>query len=557
MRLELKDYVDRQVDPTATFVPLAVHDELLAAMLQDPGAVIPADLQSTILQDQVGGALRLQQHLVYRIGRNLGVLSVVAPKVREALQIVPPLSAAVGDVQQMILEAVSTAIGVASDALGSIPIVGWIVRAVDGGLRLAMLALAALESPGQRIGPQLERALKYSTDADASLANVRVIAESEKLDWTRLFLPSMRGELAACIRNDAAERIVIQWGLADGGKVPRVIIDSRPLLKPYTWHFSEANGGAFSGTEGLGAVPGTPRIIRSVQSTLLEPSVIHRGHESLGDPRCGSEGKTSDVDTGLFYPSTASGAFSLFGYATKPSAAMYTINTQLVASSWKQYCEAIWEGIERLWWNDAWVSGWGCGPWENALQGLSRAHCVGADGQIGSFGAWAPTGRSAKKLTAADRDAFEANNVSTRIVAPAMKELRRLQVQYLEHTPVAAYLPTNDGGQGLGAAADPGIRRAIGYARGRLLFGGGPQSKEVLLTDVLWKPYRSQLEAKKLGALTGDGGMSIGDEHPPRWPGELAGDGLGGGGDGGGGLLVLAGLAAGAWGLRQYLRSRR
>lgn len=515
MILSLDDYINREVDPTSPFTVVGGGDALLAAALLDPGAQVPDGLQDEIVREQTANALRLQQQLVFRMGSKIGVLESSVPQVRNALRLVPPLvQDAIHEVEQLIIEAASTAIGVASDSLGMVPIIGWIVKAALGGANLALKLIAAMEAPGQRIGPAMLLAQTYTADADEQRVNDHLLPFASTADWTGIFMPSMRGELAAQIRNDGADRIVIAWGLRDDGIVPRVVIDKKPVFSPYTWHFSEEAGGAFTPAGGMGAVPGTARVVSVVQSTILEPTVIHRGHESLGDPRCGSSKKTVDVDVGTFYPSTANGAWSLFGYCTKAGAPAYTLATQEIVNAWQAYVDAIWEGIEKLWRNEKWESGWGCGPWQNALAGLARAHCVGMGGQVGGFGAWEPR-RYETKLKAADRNAWEANNLCTKIVKPAMQDLREMQLALLRRTPMAAYLPAT----GLGSMRDETVKHAFGKAREALMRRTGGmkrRNRELRLGDVVDPWYREQLEGAGVGSIDGSGGIELGDYKPPR-----------------------------------------
>lgn len=552
MLLELEDYVDRApgLDPRPgnLFVPITESEEQLGDAVLSPAAAIPAALNTEIVRARAASMLHMQQFLIYRVGANLGVLQAALPAVRDAMQVIVPLVAT--EIEAIIADATATAAGIAADALGSIPIVGLCVKAAAAGVELGLALDRAMNTPGTMIGLSLPFAQTYHAQTDIDLANQRVLAQAETRDWTSLFMPSMRGELHAEIRKNQGGNIVIAWGLKEGGKVPRVIIDDKPLFKPYSWHFSE-NGGraaagelAFTSTGGLGAVPGTTQIIDVTQSAFREPQNLHRGHETLGDPRCGSDRKTSDVNVGSWYPSTANGAWSLFGYCTKASAASYTIATQEVVDAWQAYGDALWEGIAMLWRNEAWESGYGCGAWQNALQGLVAAHCVGTDGLVGGFGAWMPT-RYQTKLTSADRNAWEKNNLVTRIVKPAMMDLREMQLALLRKTPMAAYLPSH----GLGSMRDVSVKQAFDEARVRILKHPFRNTR-LARTDVVDDWYRDQIVARNIGSDTAEGGISSSDYKPPRVA-------MPGGGGGRGTAVLIGGgvLAAVAVGLA--IRARR
>lgn len=544
MLLRLEDYRDRAMNPADVFIPFAQSDEQLRAAALSPAAQVPAELATNLVRSRTQSMLRLQQHLIYRVGQTLGILGPAVPAVVDVLQEIAPILAA--DINMIIEEAIATATGIAADALGAIPIVGLCVKAAAAGVQLGLMLDRALNTPGTMIGLSLVDAQQYSTDADASLANSRVIPQAETRDWTSLFMPSMRGQLHAQIRKNQGGNIVIAWGLREGGKVPRVVIDKRPVFSTYTWHFSENNGNAeggpganpFTPTGGLGAVPGTTQILDVTQSAFLEPQNLHRGHETLGDPRCGSTRKTSDVNVGSWYPSTANGAWSLFGYATKASASTYTIATQEVVNAWQAAMDAIWEGVEKLWRNPSWEGGYGCGPWQNALQGLVAAHCVGSDNLIGGFGAWMPT-RYQTKLTTADRDAWEKNNLCTRIVKPAMMDLREMQLNLLRKTPMAAYLPAS----GLGSMRDVSVKDEFGKNRAMIL-SMRHRSAKVLLPDVIDESYRAELDARGLGTNSGHGGINTSEYKPPRIAVPKIIDGkVGAVPSGGAGGIIIGGLA--------------
>ena len=549
MLLGIDDYIDPAVDPLAPFESFD-SDEALEASQLDASNDPPPELIRGIANAWTNNALRMQQGLVFRLGASIGVLKPIVPKVIGALSSLPVVSSLVG--AEMILEAVATSIGIASEAMSVIPIAGNIVKAGLLGADIGLRVNAAMETPGTMIGKPLEEATKYSTENDADQVRKRVNTTAETRDWTKLFLPRYRGKLAARALVDRKGHLVIAWGLRDDSVVPRIVIDKRPVFEPYTWHFSDDGGAQFSVTGGMGAVPGAPRIISSTQCTVLEPQNIHRGHETLGDPRCGSSGKTVDINVGLYLPNAANGAWSLYGYATKPSPSSFTINAQAVLSAWEAYVDAIWEGVDRLWRNESWEGGWGCGLWQNALQGLVRAHCVGNDNEIGGFGAWAPPeGEPDKKLTAADRDAWGRNNFVTQIVKPAMMSLREMQLELLRSTPMAAYLPR----QGLGAFDDVSIADEFHRARTSML-NSARMSDALLLTDVVDHNYLHALKSRGRGTYEGDGGIRYDDYKPPRLPLPDGASGADEGDGGGGGLAIAAGVGLGLWGLSKFLRRR-
>lgn len=552
-------FVEPSFDPNAEFEPLVPDDELLDRIALNPGLDIgsyglnPAKLELAQARGALRNTLRQQQILVYQVASGVGVLAGQVGKAREALRV---FDVKVDDLSESILatEALGTFVGQAANALAAVPIYGQIASAA---LRVAKFFVSIVENIGSRgvLRQDLLPADRYDLGTDKSLFNVNVRTVLDAgADWTPLFMPTMRGKLSARVMKNLSGQHVVAWGLGDG-TVPRVVIDDRPLTKPWPYHYSEGGGHPFGNVDvGAGFMPGSTRITAQVQSTILEKPNLHRGHESLFDPRCGSPGKTTTVDVGRFYPTTSNGLLSLWAFVRQRSASMYCIDVDAALSAWEKYFDAIWEGVRFLWRNETWEGGYGCGIWQSTLADLVGNFTLGSDGLIGGALSWRPTRDT--KLTDADDALWAQHNGFRTTIRPALLELKLAQRELLQTTPVAAYLPMR-GPEGLGdqmaAFRSPKLAQEFRDARGRIL--NTSERNVVRVDDVLDDFLLRNIERRGGGTTVGDGGMGKTTSDDGIVDGVF--NSPDGGDGGGGGLIVLAGLAAGAWGLRQYLRSRR
>lgn len=571
MRLQLgkgpSAFVDPGFDPTTDYVSPALDDAFLDNLAQgapelDLERYGVKGLELATARAALRSTLRQQQYLVYGIATRVGVLAGQVQQAREALRLfdlqIDELAS--GKLAQALA---STFIGAAASAMALVPIYGQIAAAALRLSKFLVGIIVAGDTPGT-LRQDLLPAQSFSTATDADLFNnnVRLTIEAGA-DWTSMFHPAMQGALSAQVVKNSVGQHVIQWGLGDG-TVPRVVIDSKPLSKPWTYHYSDGAGKLPPpvGRGGVGFMPGTMRITTRVQSTMLEPPRLGPGHNSLFDPRCGGVGKVRTIDIGSYYPTTTNGLYSLWQFVRQQSPAMYTVDVDTLLASWEAYFDAIWEGVRRLWRNPSWEGGWGCGVWSSALSDLVGNFTVGFDGSAAGALSWRPP-TDGRALNASDDKAWESNNLFVTHIRPALLALKSEQKRTLAATPIAAYLPAvgdENLDEQMAAFRSPQLAMAFRQARRRILTSN--ERYIVRVDDVLDADYLDRIEARGGGTTVGKGGMDgtivvVPSDNLVGAAGKLTG---GGGDAGGGGWAAAVGagvLVAGGLGLALRLRRRR
>lgn len=519
-------------DPALPFQAVTPDDELLDNVMFDPGLLIaelaldPGELAVVTAEMALRNSLRQQQYIVYDIASRVGVLSPFVGTTQNALKAFDVILTDL-DTEMATAEAITTSIGVASMALSAIPTIYTQIASaiVNVGLWVANMVIEY-----QAEIPQQRPAQEYSKDTDVTQFNqgVRKIMHGS-LDWTSIFSPRFSGSLAAQVREDDYDRIVIAFAPGNG-RIAKVGVTGKGKKRKATF----PDSGAFDPTGGLGMVPGGQRIFSVVQITPTEEPEGPSGfHPTLFDPRCGSTYKSTALDVGAWYPVTAQGALSLWDFLWQRGAAMYTVDPVSARIAWKHYFDSIWDGVDRTWGRTAWQGnqtdmGWGCGFWQNALQDLIANYTVSViDGKIGGAMSWRPstlTEADQGLLSGSDENLWDKYNAYTKIIKPALDQLETAQIWYLENTTIAAYLPIDGGknadplGQdrvmGAFGAGRKAMRDRFNHARNRIL--NGPAKYEVRLRDVLDPIYRAQIEN------AGGGTQAVELGFTAKMPGEPA-----------------------------------
>lgn len=520
MRLTFSDYSDPQIDPNDPFVPQAiVGDETLETAISDPAVFaasssLPADaLRRHTTEVAMRDVLRQQQLIVYDMGRTIGVLQPFVRSVIPSLRFVD-LSLESLTPKSIARHAVQTWIGAAADVLSAVPnlYVQIAAAALDLSLTLVSWAqwIGKIDQPQARLVTPEMPVQEYSDETDAYLFNndVRLTMQTT-YDWTRLFMPRYRGELTGKTFKNRIQQRSIGWALGTG-EIPRVHYPGSGRNKWKEWSYTDATteGGGYLNSGGLGMIPGGQRIYGIVQTTAIEvPYGPRRGHPTVYDPRCDGYHGVSRTDIGSYYPTTTQGALSIWDFCFKIGPAMYTIDALGLAVGrndsysyevfgWRDYLDAIWNGVIELWRNETYEGGWGCSFWKAALQALVQNYTVSQFG-IGTL-SWTPSTNDA--LTLKDQDNWEDSNVFERVIKESLWQLTSAQLLYLGKSNIAAYLPIKGGVDAdplkqetvMGSMRDHVLRRQFYQARRRIL--DGPGKYNVVLKDVLDPVFRNQIK---------------------------------------------------------------
>ncbi len=529
-------------DPTSNFDAVSPSEKFLNDATMDPGLLFAEKSLTTdqialvSAQTALANTLRQQQYIVYDIASQIGVLSPLVGATQNALKGFDVILSDL-DVEVATAEAITTGIGVAAKTLSAIPTIYTQIAGAIVGVGLWVANMFIEYKAG--IPPQMP-AQAYSKESDLDQFNTQVrTLMGASWDWTSIFMPRFKGELASQVREDDFGRLVVAFAPGDGD-IAKVNVAGSGKNR----HAIFPNEGVFDASGGLGMIPGGQRILSVVQVTPTEAPVgPAHDHATIYDPRCGSIGKASYIDIGSWYPTTAQGALSLWDFIWQRGAAMYTVDPVRTRVAWAKYFGSIWRGVDKTWGKKAWQGGkkdygWGCGFWQNALSDLVHNYTVSSlDGRVGGTLSWSPISKADNyTLGSSDQKQWEKVNAYAKIIKPALDQLEAAQIWYLENTTIAAYLPI-EGGQDadpsaqskpMGAFERFSMRTRFNNARKRIL---SSQAKyEVRLRDVLDPIYRAQIEAAGGGTQLGFA-VALPGAPPPFEP------------EGGSGLPGIGGLA--------------
>ena len=531
-------------DPNSNFDPISPSETFLEnATMHDPGLLFaareltPEQIALVSAQTALANTLRQQQYIVYDIASQIGVLSPFVGATQNALKAFDVIMNDL-DTEVATAEAITTGIGVAAKALSAVPtIYTQIAAAIVGvGLWVANMFIQTLAD----IPPQMP-AQKFSRDTDLDQFNTQVrTLMSASWDWTSIFLPRFKGELSSQVQENRSGGLVVAFALGDGDIAQVGSAGSGKNRHPVFM-----GQGVFDASGGLGMIPGGQRILSYLQVTPTEePQGPTNIHPTIYDPRCGSIGKSSYLDVGSWYPTTAQGALSLWDFLWQRGPAMYTIDPMRARALWGAYFDSIWEGVDRTWGRNTWQGGendygWGCGFWQNALSDLVHNYTVSTlDGRVGGTLSWAPISKADNyTLGSSEEKQWEKVNAYTKIIKPALDLLEEAQIWYLENTTIAAYLPIEGGKDAdpvaqdkqMGAFGRSSMQERFTNARKRII--NGPAKYEVRLRDVLDPVYRAQIEAAGGGTQALELGFTLLPGAPPPFEPE-----------GGSGLPLVGGL---------------
>ena len=532
-------------DPKSNFDPVSPSEKFLNNTIKDPGLLFaahnltPDQIALVSAETALANTLRQQQYIVFDIARGVGVLSPFVGATQNALK---AFDVFLGDLDTELAtaEAITTGIGVAAKTLSAIPPIYTQIAAAIVGVGLWMANMFIQYKVD--IPPQMPaQAYSKETDLDQFNTQVRLLMQGS-WDWTSIFMPRFKGKLASQVQEDDFGRIVVAFALGDGD-IARVGITGIGKNR----HPVFLGQGLFDPSGGLGMIPGGQRILSYLQVTPTEePEGPTNIHPTLYDPRCGSIGKSSSIDIGSWYPTTAQGALSLWDFVWQRGAAMYTIDPLRARVAWSQYFGSIWRGVDKTWGRTTWQGnnvdvGWGCGFWQNALSDLVSNYTVSSlDGRVGGALSWAPISKADNyTLGSSEEKQWEKVNAYAKIIKPALDQLEKAQIWYLENTTIAAYLPIEGGKDAepldqkkpMGAFNRSAMRIRFKNARKRIL--NGPAKYEVRLRDVLDPVYRAQIEAAGGGTQALELGFTA---APPGAPTPFEPEG-------GSGLPGIGGLA--------------
>lgn len=355
---------------------------------------------------------------------------------------------------------IPSAIGVATDALAAIPIVGPIARAIGSfALFLAELAKRKPDEARDYLPPPREA----SRDEEDTVMNTQALLPLTTRDWTGLFLPRL-GTTPAIEQNEKG------W-----------------VLTSSSW-----NG------NGLGFMPGSQAIHSGVQVYLNKKSKRAGGSVAIAQ------------DTGDFYPGVAQLMTSIDQQVQQPGAPLWAVNIRAIRDAWHEHHAAYMAFAIDLW-SGKGIKGTGLDKLTEEQRHLVVQQLV-APMFVGRL----PDGRIARGVLGANTWTPKAapQNVLEAFIDPWCDRVSARQ-RFFTKTIVVAYADPQSV-----ALREWSLRKM--FDRNRALLLQSPYRHAVNLTDVIDSDFRAELFASTVGgSLNGQAGSSSDDLAPPRKPKHL------------------------------------
>lgn len=475
-----------------------ITDELVRAAAEDPAlwasqankiAHFDVNLRNGALAWQEGAQL-LVKEVSGVSGVPASIASSVATGVTELYRGKPT------SVQDLGIQLAHAGIGVVTNALAAIPIVGQIAGAIGG---IASLLIGLAQDEPQRAAEFLPPLQDYSEEVDEWIVNNQVLPAVGTLDWTGLFLPRYRGTWRA------AER---EHGWAMRGSAPG---------------------------SGVGFVPGTQRVTGILQTYFVYKSV-RKGFQ-LAEAR----------DQGSFYPGAAQILSATIEQAAKAQTQLYNVDTHAIERRWRDYIAgaidlgtALWQAHGGVMWGGALKDAGMSTLTDEQARTIARAMMAqltvsAVDGRIAGIGTygWTPSNQGL--------------NVFDAFIAPWCERVRARQLHQLGTIVGTAYTDESQAA----FAGDQQLLLKLRINRGLLL--SSPWRYKVVVPDMIDPSYKGQI----FDATAGDtlvAAPPVGQVFVPDAPPDAAPQPPGGGapfepeGDAAGGLgpWVAAGAAIAA-----------
>lgn len=237
------------------------------------GARAWAAAERTSMLFQGTGALGLPANALADVAQALGPLVMAPPE----------------DVGALFETLARTGVGVVVDALGAIPIVGVIAKAIGA---MGLFAWDISKRSQQEAQERLPPPQVYNRNTEEYVMNTQLLPALSTNDWTGLFLPRIANERRV-------REIETGW-----------LLDSP------------------SGGPGLGFIPGTQQISSATQALWHKKSSRPGG--SLA----------SHQDIGDFFPGPAQLMTAIDQQVQRPGAEMWAVDPSRVRRAWRDYVDA-------------------------------------------------------------------------------------------------------------------------------------------------------------------------------------------------------------------------
>ena len=433
--------------------------ELLAAAAQDPAlwpgqankiAKFDVNLRNGALAWQESAQLAIKE-IASSSGLPFKLTDSIAQNITDLFTGTP------SDMHDLGVQLANVGIGIVTNALSAIPIVGQIAGAIGG---IASMLISLAKDTPKEAAEYLPPLQDYKEEIDEAVVNAQVIPSLGTLDWTGLFLPRYKGLWAAYPRE-------------------------------HGWAIRGSSAG-----DGVGMMPGTQHLSGILQTYFLYKSV-RKGFQ-LAEAR----------DQGTFYPGATQILTAVLEQVGKPQTQMYNVDTDLVRRRWRDYLLAAIEWASDAYkGNKAALEGSKLGELtteqRQAVIGamMSRLGVSSVGDQIGGVGtySWSPWA--------------QGNNVFDTFIAPWCDRMRQRQEHYLGTIIGTAYTAEDQAA----FRGDPTLLVKLRMNRALLL--KSPARGGVRIANMIDPAYREQVFESTVGstlvAQTPAGGFPPLDANAP------------------------------------------
>jgi len=264
------------------------------------------------------------------IASNLGMLSNETSNIIDTFKEkdLDKLSNKIDVANKIIKQGLDLAVQQGLDGIGAIPIVGWIIKAVG---QVGLIVAQAFES-------YYAKKAEEATEILQEQYSVPVFEFNESVDegFAREVLKNIKLNNFQWVFSPRSYINNIKDIYAVRGKTN----PGQDALTKFFYIFGEQEGG---NTYGLGFIPGTRNINDGI------------GMHASG---CGS----NVFDTGIYYPTAASIANSLWSFLLKEGNIMYTVDPVKAKSDWENHMYWLYRFAD-----ESLSKGWGCVPTSKTL----------------------------------------------------------------------------------------------------------------------------------------------------------------------------------------------
>lgn len=509
--MRIDDYVPGLFYGGGKYDALLPSPEMLSNAWQT-GEDALAGESATWAQLALQDATRLMRSSMARVGAQVGVPSVFEPPFDQLVSaIIDPDPA---EILEMSAGIAVTALDAAFEAMGAVPVVGFIGQGIGLAVKLALRRRQKDQPP-----PPFVRYEPATNETWTALLMEQVgPAQASAPDWTPIFRPPAVGPWTS--------REVQGW--------------------QRQWYVDGLNVGDPASFDGWGLLPGHARGSLSIYSTGLTPEETDYraggGHLPAGAeviaPHLTWPERYELIgdrtwDTTQVLPSYLHAGMSAWQAMTAKSAAIFNVDVRGVGAEWRSYVEGGLEEFER------WMA-------THDREDKSGEFWAGWAAKRGLYAlpSFEEKMSSPGKPSASFWYDYPSRLRYDNIARARLSHLRRRQEKALD-TLLVAYCSTKQA-----AFRDPKLRELLELRRGQLLEHAAV--RDVVLDDVIDEDFRSSVATAQFSAPGGKLAATPGAKKKPGgdWPGpdgvpaaEPWGDPAGAGGVG---LLLVGGLAAAA-----------